>query len=72
MKLLRNINARLFNDKYPIGSHFNYYPNPGVPDYEEVVTRSAAWSMAGGKPVVRVEGRIGGITVSKLEPKESL
>ncbi|TKI08641.1 hypothetical protein [Martelella alba] len=69
-RLLRNVSARRFNQQYPIGSRFNYYPLPGVPDSQDVVTRSEAWCMFNGNVVVRVVGRMGGVSVNKLEPKE--
>ncbi|MEV9348379.1 hypothetical protein AB0175_24905 [Klebsiella pneumoniae] len=54
-----------------MGSRFRYYPVVGVPDSEEVVTRSVAWHLQNGKTVVRVEGKIGGVSVYRLEPLEA-
>ncbi|MEN0626043.1 hypothetical protein AAIG33_01215 [Phytobacter ursingii] len=68
--LLRNVTASAFNRRYPVGSRFIYHPIPGMPEREEVVTRSAAWHLHKGRLVVRVEGKIGGISVSRLEPLE--
>ncbi|CAM7520854.1 Phage protein [Citrobacter freundii] len=66
--LLRNLTAKTFNQRFPVGSQFHYYLTPGVSGRETVVTRSEAWSMRNGRLVVRVEGKIGGISVSHLEP----
>ncbi len=69
-RLLKNMGTKRFNQLYPVGSRFNYYPVPGVPDSYEVATRYEAWCMFNGNIVVRVVGRIGGVSVNKLEPKE--
>ncbi|HCG2926653.1 TPA: hypothetical protein NJV01_003358 [Escherichia coli] len=66
--LLRNITAGVFNLRYPVGSQFHYYLTPGVSERETVVTRSEAWNMRNGRLVVRVEGKLGGISVNHLEP----
>lgn len=68
--LLRNMTAKTFNQRFPIGSTFIYHPTPGMPEQEDVVTRSVAWHMRNGRLVVRVEGKIGGISVSRMEPSE--
>lgn len=69
-KLLRNITATRFNQRFPVGSCFIYHPTPGMPEREPVTTRSAAWHMRNGRLVVRVAGKIGGVSVSRLEPTE--
>ncbi|MBK5072549.1 hypothetical protein I2492_05940 [Budviciaceae bacterium CWB-B4] len=61
MSLLRDMPERRFNLLYPIGTPFTYYPNPGIPDGEIVVTDSEAWKTAKGKVVVKVRGRIGAV-----------
>lgn len=66
--LLRNVTAAAFNRRYPVGSRFIYHPVPGMPEREDVVTRSTAWHLHNGRLVVRVEGKIGGISVNRLEP----
>lgn len=69
VNLLRNMSASGFNRRFPVGSKFRYYPVPGLPGYEEVITRSTAWHMQrGNNLVVRVEGKIGGVSVNHLEP----
>lgn len=66
--LLRNTSAKAFNQRYPVGTQFHYYLTPGVSERETVVTRSEAWHMRSGRLVVRVEGKMGGISVNHLEP----
>ncbi len=68
--VLRRISASDFNRRFPVGSRFRYYPVVGVPDSEEVVTRSEAWHLFSGKAVVRVVGKIGGVSIYRLEPLE--
>ncbi|EMF8441104.1 TPA: hypothetical protein ACOEEB_003664 [Enterobacter asburiae] len=66
--LLRNMTAKAFNQRFPVGSRFWYHLVPGMSERETVITRSTAWHMRNGRLVVRVEGKIGGISVSKMEP----
>ncbi|HCE9040507.1 TPA: hypothetical protein NHV37_005701 [Klebsiella michiganensis] len=66
--LLRNMTAGNFNRRYPVGSRFRYYIVPGMPEVEEFVTISEAWHVRNGRLVVRVAGKIGGVSVNKLEP----
>ena len=66
--LLRNISADIFNRRYPVGSRFRYYIVPGMPEVEVVTTTSEAWHVRNGRLVVRVAGKIGGVSVNKLEP----
>ncbi|SEL25181.1 hypothetical protein SAMN04487787_108122 [Kosakonia sacchari] len=68
--LLRNLTATVFNQRFPVGSRFIYHPVPGMPEREEVITRSTAWHVRNGRLVVRVEGKIGGLSVNRLEPLE--
>lgn len=66
--LLRNLTAKMFNKRFHVGSQFHYYLTPGVSERETVITRSEAWHMRNGRLVVRVEGKVGGISVSHLKP----
>ncbi len=68
--LLRNLTAKTFNQRFPVGSSFLYHPTPCMPERETVITRSEARHMRNGRLVVRVEGKIGGISVSRMEPSE--
>ncbi|MFB5082500.1 hypothetical protein [Raoultella sp. C349492] len=68
--VLKKMSAKDFNRRFPVGSRFRYYPVVGIPDSEEVVTRSEAWHLHSGKTVVRVIGKIGGVSVYRLAPLE--
>lgn len=59
--------AEQFNQKYPIGTAFKYYPIKGLPDFDETATRSEAWALGHGDVVVKVEGRTGGVLIEHLE-----
>lgn len=65
--LLRNLTAKTFNQRFPVDSQFHYYLTPCI-GAETVITRPAARHMRNGRLVVRVEGKIGGISVSKMKP----
>ncbi|EMM2166460.1 TPA: hypothetical protein MNP25_003590 [Klebsiella pneumoniae] len=69
--LLRNMTASNFNQRFPVGTRFKYYPVPGIPDWSYVTTRSEAWHVKSGRLVVRIEGMIGGLSVNRLEPVTS-
>ncbi|WP_072094151.1 hypothetical protein [Trabulsiella odontotermitis] len=64
---LRNVSAARFNQLHTIGARFNYYPVLGIPDSVPVVTESEAWDLC-GRPVVKISGRIGGVSICHLEP----
>ncbi|WP_164514485.1 hypothetical protein [Enterobacter asburiae] len=34
--LLRNLTAKTFNQRFPVGSSFLYHPTPGMPERETV------------------------------------
>ena len=65
---LKGLSAERFNQKYPIGSSFNYFPNRGIPDSVDVVTRTEAWALGHGAVVVSVNGRAGGLSIEHLKP----
>ncbi|CNJ92591.1 Uncharacterised protein [Yersinia mollaretii] len=65
---LTGICADMFNQKFPIGSRFNYFPVKGIPDSVEVVTRTEAWALGHGAVVVSVNGRVGGVSITHLKP----
>uniref|UniRef100_UPI001643BCEE hypothetical protein n=1 Tax=Yersinia rohdei TaxID=29485 RepID=UPI001643BCEE len=62
------LSAERFNQKYPVGSSFNYFPNRGIPDSVEVVTRTEAWALGHGAVVVSVNDRAGGLSIEHLKP----
>lgn len=64
------ISAEDFNLKYPVGTPVRYWPvlppDPDIPPIE-TVTRSEAWNLGHGEPVVKIEGRTGGVAVAHIE-----
>lgn len=63
-------NADFWNTLYPEGTRVRYWPvmppMDGIPPVESR-TRSIAWNLGNGAPVVKVEGRTGGLLLSHLE-----
>lgn len=62
--------AKMWNATWPEGTEVIYHPVlPPVAGIESVrtKTRSIAWELGHGAPVVLVEGRTGGILLSHLE-----
>ncbi|MEU6237384.1 hypothetical protein, partial [Kitasatospora sp. NPDC047058] len=64
------------NDRYPVGTPVTAYPGvrPEHPAYSalddhrlETRTRSAAWTLGHGEPVVAVEGYAGGISLEHID-----
>jgi len=58
--------ASEWNELYPVGTPVLYYPILGEPESEETKTRSEAWELGHGEPVVKVEGRAGGVCLEHL------
>lgn len=58
-----------WNAQHPIGTLVLAWP--GTRDAEPLVTmtRSAAWPLGHGEPVVAVEGKAGGIALTHVEPR---
>lgn len=52
--------AKDFNDMYPVGSRFKYYPLAGSSAFETTRTRSEAWELEHGESIVKINGRTGG------------
>ncbi|EMB6558640.1 hypothetical protein AB8896_05265 [Yersinia enterocolitica] len=65
---LKGLSAERFNQKYPVGSSFKYFPIMGIPDSVDVVTRTEAWTLGHGAVVVSVSGRAGGVSIEHLKP----
>lgn len=65
-----------WNERYPIGTPVVAYPGvlPDDPTAASLCTRldtrtrSAAWTLGHGRPVVKVEGRAGGIALTHIDP----
>lgn len=67
--------ADQWNARYPIGTPVVAYPltrpEDNQPDYFERLetqTRSAAWALGHGEPVVMVDGHAGGIALTHVDP----
>lgn len=60
------LSAAAFNDLYPEGSLFRYYPVSGEDEYVEGKSRSVAWELGHGAPVVLIEGKTGGVCIEHL------
>lgn len=61
------VTAAHWNERYPIGTRVRFTPVRGRPETEESRTRSEAWELGGGIPVVKIEGRTGGVALDHLE-----
>ena len=61
------ISANEFNALYKEGTPVKYYPLSDEDNFEETKTRSIAWELGHGEPVVLVEGRTGGVALSHIE-----
>lgn len=69
------MNADEFNSRYPVGSPVIAYPLTRPEDnqpefFERLVTRtrSKAWNLGHGVPVVAVDGYAGGIALDHVDP----
>lgn len=57
-----------WNEKHPPGTAVRYYPVRGhVVLSEDTETRSEAWELGHGAPVVKVRGRTGGVLLDHLQ-----
>lgn len=65
---LKGLSADKFNQKYPVGSSFKYFPIMGIPNSVDVVTSSKAWALSHGAVVVRVNGCDGDLPVEQMTP----
>jgi hypothetical protein len=67
------ITSAQFNEMYPVGTPVTYYPVlPEVPGILPLIThtRTPAWDLGHGAPVVSVEGRAGGVYLTHIELRE--
>lgn len=59
--------AEHFNSRVPVGTPVRYWSVRGKPlDYWDTVTRSEAWRLGDGTPVVLLEGLIGGVHIEDV------
>ncbi|MGY4541169.1 hypothetical protein ACVWY0_001078 [Arthrobacter sp. UYNi723] len=59
--------ADAFNQKHPQGTPVHFWPGIHQAAPLKSRTRGEAWALPSGEPVVRVEGRPGGIALSHIE-----
>jgi hypothetical protein len=60
--------AAEFNAKYPPGTPVLFHKVIGRPETAvETKTRSVAWALPSGEPVVSVEGRAGGCSLEAIK-----
>ncbi len=60
------MNAKQWNENYPIGTLVKYEPIKGEGYEPPVSTRSEAWELGHGQPIVKIEGRAGGVCLDHL------
>lgn len=53
------------------GIGVKYYPVAGRPDFRRTFTRSEAWVLGHGSPVVKIAGQAGGVSLDHLEIDET-
>ena len=66
---MKKMTAQLWNDQYPIGTKVSYHSiMPPYPGDEPLITetRSEAWELGHGEPVVSIKGKTGGVCLSHL------
>lgn len=62
-----NITAEEFNRRYPVGTEVRYYETIWDENTLSSKTRSEAWTLGHGEPVVLIEGKTGGVSLGHLE-----
>lgn len=64
---MSNLTADQWNKKHPVGTCVIYYPIMGRQENRRnTKTRSVAWNLGHGEPVVSVEGQAGGVCLSNI------
>jgi hypothetical protein len=59
--------AEQWNASHPVGTPVRYRPVRGQAKTEATKTRSEAWTLGNGEPVVAVEGQAGGVSLKHLK-----
>jgi hypothetical protein len=62
--------AAEFNAMHAVGTAVRYYPIAGEGDFIETRTRSPAWTLGHGAPVVSIEGKAGGFSLDHIQVVE--
>lgn len=63
----KHMNAKEWNDRYPVGQPVALTEDDGSITYTQ--TRSIAWNLDHGTPVVRVDGKTGGYLLERITPR---
>lgn len=58
--------AAAFNERVPVGTAVRYFPIRGHFAHLETRTRSVAWELGSGAPVVMIDGKSGGVAIEHL------
>lgn len=62
--------AEQWNERFPVGTEVAYRATWGQPEPTlRTRTRSEAWTLPHGEPIVKIEGRAGGVALWALEPR---
>ena len=61
------INLEAWNRENPPGTRVRYWCGPCVGPGDISRTRSVAWELGDGRPVVLVEGKSGGVALTHVE-----
>jgi hypothetical protein len=59
--------AEEFNAEYPVRMAVRYYRLIDRPEHTTSRTRTPAWNLGDGSPVVSVDGRAGGLSLDHIE-----
>lgn len=65
----KDMTAGQWNELYKVGTPVRFWPGSRVVDHPKVSrTRTPAWALGSGTPVVSVEGSSGGMALTHVEP----
>lgn len=62
-----DITAAEWNQRFPVGTPVRYHPIIGDKKFITSKTRSEAWELGDGTPVVKIEGRTGGVLLEAID-----
>lgn len=65
------VNAQEWNERVPVGTPVTAFPLTRDDASLETRTRSVAWELGHGEPVVLVDGHVGGIYLTHVDVAEA-
>lgn len=68
MNKLHGLTAAEFDQRFPIGSTFKYFPMISNAEYREIESRSPSWALGHGAVVVSVKDCAGCLSIEHMEP----